>query len=87
MGRPDGIADGEAMSIVEGGRLDEILARAEVVSMQDEPQRAAWNGYRVAFRTNEAEPTLGHAVALVKAWNRFAVVMGIEQRLIRPHRE
>lgn len=77
------IADGEAMSAVEGGRLDEILGTAEIINMQDEPQRAAFNAYRVAFRANEAEPKLKHALELVRAWNQFAAVLGLQQHEIR----
>gem|GEM_PF-2251998 len=77
------IADGEAMSAVEGGRLEQILGTAEVINLQDEPQRAAFNAYRVAFRANEAEPNLPHALELVKAWNGFALTIGLDQHDVR----
>ena len=81
MGR-DMIVDGEAMAAVESGDISEILGGAEIISMQDEPQRAAWNNYRAAFRANEAEPKLKNAIALVRAWNAFAFAMQIEQFVI-----
>ena len=49
-----------------------------LVDIQDEPQRAAWNAYRVASRRNESEPNLRHAAALVRAWNTFAEIMGLD---------
>lgn len=43
-----------------------------------DPERAAFNAYRVAFRKNAAEPNLRNAVALVRAWNSFADVMRLD---------
>jgi hypothetical protein len=71
--------DGEAMSAVEGVDVTDMLGSALVVDMQEEPQRAAFNTYRVAFRENEANPNLRHAATLVHAWNAFADLMRIER--------
>jgi hypothetical protein len=75
----DEIVDGEAMAAVEGNDVSHLLGTGNVIDMQQEPQRAAWNAYRAAFRANEADPNLRHAAALVKAWNTFAEVMGVDR--------
>lgn len=74
----DMIVDGEAMSAVEGVDVTYLVGSAMVVDMQREPQRAAFNAYRVAFNANASDPNLKHAVALVAAWNVFAEIMGME---------
>lgn len=45
--------------------------------MQQEPQRAAFNAYRVAFRANEAHPNLRNASALVQAYRALMAAMGL----------
>lgn len=74
----DAIVDGEAMSAVEGNDVAHLIGSHVVVDMQEEPQRAAFNAYRVAFRANEAHPTLKTAKALVDAGKRMGEVLGIE---------
>lgn len=74
----DLIVDGEAMAEVEGIDVTHLLGASMVVDLQAEPQRAAFNAYRVAFHDNAADPNLRHAAALVVAWNAFAQIMGIE---------
>jgi hypothetical protein len=69
--------DGEAMSAIEGVDVTHLLGSATIVDIQEEPQRSAFNAYRVAFRANEAEPNLKHAAALVNAWNALAEIMGL----------
>lgn len=80
----DRIVDGGAMLAVEGHRDEahhlavQILAGADIVELALEPQRSAFNRYRVAFRENEADPNLAHAAALVRAWNVLAEIMGLD---------
>lgn len=71
--------DSEAMSAVEGVDVTHPVGAAVVVDMQEEPQRAAFNAYRVAFHDNASDPNLKHAAALVRAWNDFADIMGIDR--------
>ena len=73
------IVDGEAMSAVEGIDATHLIGTHMVVDLQQEPQRAAFNTYRVAFRDNAHDPNLAHAAALVAAWNSFADIMGIDR--------
>jgi hypothetical protein len=86
----DTIVDGEAMSAVEGNDVTYLLGSSpgadadylrslglNVVDMRADPQRAAFDAYRVAFRVNEAEPNLRHAAELVAAWNALADVVGV----------
>ncbi|MET3925964.1 hypothetical protein [Devosia sp. 2618] len=75
----DLIVDSEAMSEVEGNDVTHLVGTSMVIDLQQEPQRAAFNAYRVAFHANAADPNLKHAAALVGAWNKFAAVMGIGQ--------
>jgi hypothetical protein len=75
--RHDMLVDGEAMAAVEGTDVTHLIGTAVIINMQDEPQRSAFNAYRVAFRANEAEPNLAHATALVEAWGSFADIMGL----------
>lgn len=74
----DEIVDGEAMSAVEGNDVVHLIGSYLVIDMQAEPQRAAFNAYRVAFRANEAHPTLKTAKALVDAGKALGEVMGID---------
>ncbi|HTM76764.1 MAG TPA: hypothetical protein VL133_03950 [Devosia sp.] len=69
--------DGEAMAEVEGIDVTHLVGTPVVIDMQAEPQRAAFNAYRVAFRANEAKPDVPNAVALVKARNDLADILGI----------
>lgn len=39
-------------------------------------QQDAFDEYRI--NRNEADPTLRNAAALVRAWNRFADIMGLD---------
>jgi hypothetical protein len=72
------LVDRAAISRVEEGiDVTHLLGVAEVIVLQDEPQRSTFNAYRVAFRANETDPNLRHAAALVTAWNTFADVMGV----------
>lgn len=73
------IVDSEAMSAVEGVDVTHLIGRPVIIEMQREPQRAAFNAYRLAFNINAADPNLHHAAALVRAWNDFADIMGIER--------
>ncbi|MHA6690571.1 hypothetical protein [Devosia sp. A449] len=73
------IVDGEAMSAVEGVDVSHLLGATMVIDMQQEPQRSAFNAYRVAFHDNAADPNLRHAAALVVAWNGFADLMGVDR--------
>ncbi|MCF1744751.1 hypothetical protein [Paradevosia shaoguanensis] len=75
----DRIVDGEAMAAVEGVDVTRLLGSAVVIDMQQEPQRAAFNAYRVAFNANAATPNLRHAVALVDAWNVLADAVGLDR--------
>lgn len=87
----DEIVDGEAMSAVEGNDVTYLLGSSpdfsaddlrrlsvNVVDMRGDLERAAFNAYRVAFRANEANPTLKSAVALVDAGTRLGDVMGVD---------
>lgn len=60
------------------GRRDFAMVPLAIF-MGHDPERAAFNAYRVAFRANEARPNLKNAAALVRAWNQFADVMGISR--------
>ncbi|KFL24948.1 hypothetical protein JP74_21985 [Devosia sp. 17-2-E-8] len=71
----DRIVDGEAMAAVEGVDVTRLLGSAVVIDMQREPQRAAFNAYRVAFRQNEETPNLHNARALISSWDRLAHVL------------
>jgi len=75
----DEIVDGEAMAAVEGHDVTYMLGSARVFDMHEEPQRRAFNAYRVAFNTNATDPNLKHAAALVHAWNDLADLMGIDR--------
>lgn len=75
----DVIADGEAMADVEGNDVSHLLGSTMVVDLQVEPQRAAFNAYRIAFHDNANDPNLRHAAALVRAWNVFADIMGVDR--------
>lgn len=75
----DVIVDGEAMSEIEGNDVTHLIGTVKVIDLQGEPQRSAFNAYRVAFRANAAAPNLHNAAALVVAWNAFADIMGIDQ--------
>ncbi len=75
----DHALDEVAMAAVEGVNVTHMVGTARIMDMQDEPQRAAFNAYRVAFRRNEAEPKLRNAAALVHAYNAFADLMGIDR--------
>lgn len=72
--RHDKFVNGEATSGVRGRMcvpLEEFLSQ--------EMERRAFNAYKIAFRRNEAHPCLRNASALVKAWNRYAAVVGGDQ--------
>lgn len=73
----DEVASSEAMA---GAGVDatHLLGAARIINMQDEPQRSAFSAYRVAFRDNAAEPNLRNAAALVRAWDAFADLMGLD---------
>ena len=73
----DRIVDGEAMAEIEGNDVTHLIGTAVVVDMQAEPQRRAFQAYKVAFNENAIDPNLKHAAALVHAWNAFADIMGI----------
>jgi hypothetical protein len=75
----DLIVDGEAMVEIEG-HLDvtHLVGTSVVIDMQQDPQRAAFQAYRVAFNANASDPNLKHAAALVSAWNAFALIMGLD---------
>lgn len=75
----DEIVGGEAMSAVEGHDVTYMLGSARVFDMQEEPQRRAFNAYRVAFKANAEDPNLKHGAALVRAWNDFADIMGLDR--------
>lgn len=76
----DLIVDGEAMAEIEGHNdVTHLLGTTVVIDMQQDPQRATFHAYRVAFNKNADQPNLRHAAALVHAWNAFADVMGIER--------
>lgn len=75
----DMIVDSEAMAAIEGNDVTHLLGTPLVLDMQEEPQRAAFNAYRVAFRANEAHPSLNAAIALVDAWNGLADVVGLDR--------
>jgi len=78
MGSTDRFESDEVLS-EQGVDATHLLGTAQVIDLQDEPQRSTFNAYRVAFRANETEPNLRHAAALVAAWNAFADVMGVER--------
>lgn len=81
MNQHDVIVDGEAMSAIEGGVDARYLlsaGRHYIVDMQQEPQRRAFNAYRVAFRANQAEPNVPNAAKLVRSWNEMAALLGIQ---------
>lgn len=48
-----------------------------ILDMQQEPQRAAFNAYRVAFRANQASPNLRNAHALVRSYSALMAAMGL----------
>ncbi len=73
------IVDGEAMAAVEGHDVTYMLGSATVFNMHEEPQRRAFNAYRVAFNANAADPNLKHAAALVAAWNDLADAIGMDR--------
>ena len=74
----DTIVDGEAMAEIEGHTdITHLVGTCMVIDLQQDPQRAAFQAYKVAFRKNEADHNLPHAAALVTAWNAFADVMGV----------
>jgi hypothetical protein len=88
----DEIVDGEAMSQVEGNDVTYLLRSSpaadvdylrtlglNVVDMRGDPERAAFDSYRVAFRANASDPNLKHAVALVAAWNSLADLLGMDR--------
>lgn len=75
----DMIVDGEAMSAVEGVDVTHLLGATMVIDMQQEPQRRAFQAYRVAFNENASDPNLRHAAELVRAWNSFADIMGVDR--------
>lgn len=76
----DLLVDGEAMSEIEGHTdVTHMLGRIKVIDIQAEPQRAAFNAYRVAFQDNAHDPNLKHAAAVVHAWNAFADIMRIDR--------
>jgi hypothetical protein len=75
----DRIVDGVAMTAVEGNDVTHLVGSVVVIDMQEEPQRRAFNAYRVAFNANAADPNLRNAAALVSAWNDFADIMGLDR--------
>ena len=74
----DTVVKGEALPD-DGVNVVRLFGRARVIDIQEEPQRSAFNAYRVAFRENAADPCLRNAAALVHAWNAFADVMGLDR--------
>lgn len=87
----DEIVDGEAMSAVEGNDVTYLLGSSpsistddvralglNVIDMRGDRERAAFDAYRVAFRANEANPTLKSAVVLVDAGTHLGDVMGVD---------
>lgn len=75
----DSIVDGEAMSEIEGIDVTHLVGTPVVIDLQQEPQRRAFQAYKVAFNQNATDPNLPHAAALVGAWNAFADIMGIDR--------
>ena len=74
----DAIVDGEAMSEVEGNDVTYLLGSARIIDLQQDPQRAAFVRYRVAFRMNAERHSLSTAVGLVNAYRDFRTVMGLD---------
>lgn len=74
----DAIVTGEAMSENEGNDVTHPVGTSVVVDMQAEPQRRAFQAYKVAFNANAADPNLPHAAALVAAWNALADTVGLD---------
>lgn len=74
----DEIVDGEAMSEVEGNDVTYLLGSARIIDLQQDPQRAAFVRYRIAFRMNVERPSLSTAVGLVNAYRDFRTVMGLD---------
>ncbi|UXN74480.1 hypothetical protein N8D56_04885 [Devosia sp. A8/3-2] len=76
----DVIVDGEAMAEIEGHTdVTHLIGATVVIDMQAEPQRRAFQAYKVAFNVNATDPNLKHAAALVHARNAFADIMEIER--------
>lgn len=74
----DLIADGEALPF-DGVDVTSMLgAGSNVVELRAHPEANAFSAYREAWRENEAHPTLHRAAALVRAWNAYADVMGLD---------
>lgn len=87
----DEIVDGEAMAAVEGNDVTHLLGSSpdistddlrrlgvNVIDMRGDKERAAFDAYRVAFRANEANPSLKTAVFLVDAGARLGDVMRLD---------
>lgn len=87
----DEIVDGEAMTAIEGNDVNHLLGSSpdisaddlrrlgvNVIDMRGDKERAAFDAYRVAFRANEANPSLKSAVVLVDAGTRLGDVMGVD---------
>ena len=72
-----GVVDEAAMLDVEGNDVSYLIGTTAVIDMQQDPQRAAFAAYRIAFRANAWDPNLPNAAARVDAWNRLREVMGI----------
>ena len=75
----DTIVDGEAMADIEGVDVTHLVGGATVISMMLDPQRAAFQAYKVAFNANASDPNLKNAAALVAAWNALANAMGLDR--------
>lgn len=60
-----------------GFSLGRLAPPPRILDMQQEPQRAAFNAYRVAFRANQASPNLRNAHALVRSYSALMAAMGL----------
>lgn len=69
--KSDLIADGEAMSAVEGSNFSKLLA-VIAHSDDDAAETLAFREYQRCWRANEEHPTLFRAAELVAAWNKLA---------------
>ena len=75
--KPHEFDDSEAMAEIEGHDVTHLLGTSMVIDLQQDPQRRAFNAYKVAFNANALDPNLRNAAWLVHAWNAFAEIMGV----------
>ncbi len=74
--KSDVIANGEAMSAVEGGDFSGLIA---IIAHADDdgPETTAFKEYQRCWRANAEHPTLFRAAELVGAWNKLAAICSL----------